>query len=1097
VLRFDGRACHNSFVGRVFGKPKRDLIRAAFEAVVRVDATRSGVDADAAVEYARRAVAACREGGRDWVEAATVLSAALHVRFRITGSLADLDEGIAVGHMAAGPGAARAANTLFTVANMWQERYLVTRGVADLDHAVDVSRRAVALVEPDDPEYDLVLHILAYSLYLRRHLVPDDDDLDEAISLFDQALRLPTDDHTAAARCFLLADCLETRYLRAPHPDDLDAAITFMRHALAWPDRPVAFRLAALLRMRIELTAQPADIEEAVEVGGQGITELPTGTDRGRAMSNLAIAHLARFEYTGDVDDLDHAVSFGRAAVSEIAAGSRFGATAMADLTLILRGRFERGHDWSDIVEAVDVGRAAVATADDDMFRMVCSVNLAGALQVRFMFRGSSEDLAEAVEVCRRGLELVPDGNPNQHILSIILADALARGYVRAEQSAPGTGSAADLDEAVTLCRAAVAATTPGDPRRAPYLVKLGFVLGLAATRHEETGEPADQALLDEAVDVAREAVAAVPPDHRRRGELLVDLAETLQRRFAETHADDDLREAADVVVRGLELIDKADPALADSLIIAGNVLRSLWVTTEDPQYAISAIQAGRWAAEIPTARVRMRIGAALDWARVAATCQTWDLAADGYATAVRLRPMMAWRGLDQADRSHLLDLVPELGADAAACAVAAGRADEAVELLELARGVLWAQLLDTRAGLSGLRAVAPELADRLAGVQSELDGGPGGPEAATAWDELLDEVRALPGFESFLAPPKENELRAAAKDGPVVIVNVSQWRCDALVLTEHGTTVVELPALTVEEAWQRTFGYLAAAREWESNSLFARLNYDAVLGEVLDWLWTAVAQPVLAALGDPPARRLWWCPCGPLALLPLHAAGAVPDLVVSSYTPTVRALLAARAADSSRDADGLLVVAVPEAPGQPALPAVEAEVAAVTAVVTTHTVLTGADATRSAVTSELDRRPWVHLACHGQQDLLTPSRAGVLVHDGMLTVADLSDARPGGQWAYLSACQTATGGLRNTDEVITLCSALVYAGWRHVLGTLWPVPDSVAARFAASVYDGATENGRLDADRAPAALHKAMLEIRAAHPDRPSHWAPFVHVGL
>jgi hypothetical protein len=45
----------------------------------------------------------------------------------------------------------------------------------------------------------------------------------------------------------------------------------------------------------------------------------------------------------------------------------------------------------------------------------------------------------------------------------------------------------------------------------------------------------------------------------------------------------------------------------------------------------------------------------------------------------------------------------------------------------------------------------------------------------------------------------------------------------------------------------------------------------------------------------------MWWVPTGNLSYLPLHAAGrddeCVLDRVVSSYTPTVRSLLASGSA--------------------------------------------------------------------------------------------------------------------------------------------------------------------------------------------------------
>jgi hypothetical protein len=81
---------------------------------------------------------------------------------------------------------------------------------------------------------------------------------------------------------------------------------------------------------------------------------------------------------------------------------------------------------------------------------------------------------------------------------------------------------------------------------------------------------------------------------------------------------------------------------------------------------------------------------------------------------------------------------------------------------------------------------------------------------------------------------------------------------------------------------------------------------------DVLGWLWDAAAEPVLARLGHTgdrksgdPWPRVWWCPTGPLSVLPIHAAGHHPryrttatrntdcvlDRVISSYTPTLTAL--------------------------------------------------------------------------------------------------------------------------------------------------------------------------------------------------------------
>src|SRR5450756_407972 len=79
----------------------------------------------------------------------------------------------------------------------------------------------------------------------------------------------------------------------------------------------------------------------------------------------------------------------------------------------------------------------------------------------------------------------------------------------------------------------------------------------------------------------------------------------------------------------------------------------------------------------------------------------------------------------------------------------------------------------------------------------------------AREWDDRVGQVRGLKSFEDFLRPPPLDSLLAAAERGPVVIVNVSQWRCDALIITTGGVQVVRLPDLTTEEVIQRTASFL------------------------------------------------------------------------------------------------------------------------------------------------------------------------------------------------------------------------------------------------------------------------------------------------
>lgn len=415
----------------------------------------------------------------------------------------------------------------------------------------------------------------------------------------------------------------------------------------------------------------------------------------------------------------------------------------------------------------------------------------------------------------------------------------------------------------------------------------------------------------------------------------------------------------------------------------------------------------------------------------------------------------------------------------------------------------------------------------------------------ARQWDDLVAHIRrTVPGQEDFLKPPPLEKLLPAARHGPIVVINVSSWRRDALIVTTRGIHVEPLPKLTISALREITSEYLqvlhafeAAVRElFLARKLFddgdrspgairrytaAKFAFAAVrteletgLAYVAEWLWDCIAEPVLSALGfmgeppnEAPLPRLWWCPTGLLNLLPLHAAGyhsapgnsprTVIDRVVSSYTPTVRALL--NASQSTRDAivPRMLIVAAAAVYGEVPLSAVSRERDLLKRLFTDrHTLLENETATWESVRRDLPRHGWVHFSCHADQSLADPSRGGFLLHDKILTVTDISAAEYRGEFAFLSACKTAIGGVALADEVITLAAALHYTGYKHVIGTLWSVYDNSAADVAEAVYTQLMSDGEFAPDRSAYALHTAVKRIRDRDRTCLSTWMPFAHIG-
>jgi CHAT domain-containing protein len=359
-----------------------------------------------------------------------------------------------------------------------------------------------------------------------------------------------------------------------------------------------------------------------------------------------------------------------------------------------------------------------------------------------------------------------------------------------------------------------------------------------------------------------------------------------------------------------------------------------------------------------------------------------------------------------------------------------------------------------------------------------------------------------MPGFGSFLSAPSFAGLTASMGDSTVVIVNVSRYRCDALAVTSSGVRLIPLPGLTAETAGDNARRYRDALSA----------DADDVIADVLGWLWDSVTGPVLNALScaaspDGPWPRLWWCPIWSLNALPLHAAAkpgaSVLDRVVSSYTPTLRALQKARASPSPAAAPSVLLVTMPTTPylpGGAALPGVEREASIVADnFPRTCTLRTAGTATRAGVLADLPRHRFAHFACHGDIGPEAPDESGLCLADGLLTIADLSHcALPAdaAYMAFLSACHSAAPSEILPDEAITMAAAVQLAGFRHAIATMWAIGDSVAPLVAGEVYRALLENPADGADLPVArALHGAVRMLRE-YGASPVLWAAYIHCG-
>ncbi|GLY28968.1 CHAT domain-containing protein [Kineosporia sp. NBRC 101731] len=846
------------------------------------------------------------------------------------------------------------------------------------------------------------------------------------------------------------------------------------------------------------------------------------------ALNDDAVALWDRYDLLGDVALLETAITRLRTALSLRHVEPTTRLSLQANLSGTLTARALRTGSPDDLLEAANLARDVVAATPPHDPRHLGRQTGAGVTLLHYFVRSRDTSvLDEATGVFEAVLARDPSASAQSN-----LAECLRQQYgVRRDP--------AMLERALELARSAVA--DPADPQQARFQSNLALTLMSLPTAG---GDPV---VLAQARRAMWAALAATPAGHPNEAERKCTHAMVLQMIYRYEPQAFTLSDFLRAGRQAEQVTPEGHPLRATALRLraAGDYLRA---HATGNQAARSTSR--RWFRQLidnPALPVAERVRAAMVWADVTLVAGG-DLheARWAFGRTVELLPLVPGRHLRSTDQQQQIAQFPGLASDAAACAVATHDPAAALLLLEQGRGVLLAQAIETVPELGPLERARPDLAATFRRLRRQFgpsdrseEGDTFGPiaaaeerrRAAQEWETLLTQIRAERGFTDFLRPPAIGELIAAGHDGPVVIVNISRLRCDAIILDRTqptgptGPQVLPMPHLTADEALgqARAFGEAIRAGRDPERSLAERAAAEDTSRAVLRWLWHAVTRPVLAALGldRPPAEavtplpRIWWVPTGPLAFLPLHAAGEYPDpldpttsgpcaldLVVSSYVPTVRTLLHHRAR-LDRGPTGTpwtsLIVSMPTTPGAQPLPGAHAEATRIHHEIWPEAdVLEGPAANRRSVLAALPTCSRAHFACHARSSDDPAGAAYLLLHDhdhAPLTVSDIAALRlTGAEFAYLSACETNRAAYALADEGMHLTSAFHVAGFRHVIGTLWRTADDVAARLAENCHRAVTTAGVAHAARA---LHAAVQDERHAAPSVPTLWAAHIHVGL
>ncbi|KAL9084191.1 MAG: hypothetical protein Q9165_008177 [Trypethelium subeluteriae] len=1054
-----------------------------------------------AIQYRQKAVSASVENDTDQADLSKDLASTLRERHRSFGATSDLEEAIQVGRRAKEEQIWRAlkavdasrehdpnlVSRLIFASHLLNERckeHGATSGREKitkmeqrrLDEEIWRARNALNMAAGDDPELVRLLSDLATALSRRYGRFGMASGLEEGIEVGRKISDIPGQLHLKLISMHNLSASLITRFDSIGDTADVDEAFRLSKEVISMAKSiPKAqnyryIRLHSLgttLSCRYESMGQTADLEEAI----RSVQEAKDMTGRqnqyrAHCLQSLAGNLLLRYQATSMSTRLEEAIeciqkAFNIQLYNLHEKGQPIQASLFDILADSLRLRYRHTGMMSDIEEATDIAQGPdYLTSIGDVDVAVRSSSHASCLVGRYERTGMMSDLEMAIQFEQKAFDMTPKNHNRQRKKHLSLLGAYIKlRYDRAELMS-------DLEKAIQIEREVIRMIPEVDPQQPNHLYRLGIRLMARFLKMQASTD------IDEAICLEQIAVDTIPPNHPHRPVLTYSLGEALLLRWQSTGMKVDLEGA---------------------LSCFGSILST------------------------PTLSTLIRIRAGHNVVRCCAVTSDWQQAYEASDTAVRLIAKLISRSHTNSDKQHALSQVVGFTSDFAAAALTAGKEPfAALRFLEQGRGVLSSSLEEGRIDVLHLRNWDCELAERFISLRDELESSHSCStslvkevkelklyhnkyrelswtpranrrnEAGNEYDRLIIEIRKQTGFENFLQAPSTIEIHDAASLGPIVMINVSEYRCDAILIEQHQIRSIALPKLNIADIKTKAKGDLGSPH-------------------ILKWLWNVVMNPILDALGftQPPSDdewpHVWWIPTGPLSNFALHAAGyhatnpsdeTVLDRVMSTYSPSVNAIVYSRRRPfSPYTSDTAVLVAMEYTPGVRRLSNATEEVALISSLCKTMT-LNPLEPRRykKNVISHLAKCKLFHFAGHGYTNANDPSKSGIFLEDWQdnpFTVATLleTNVREHSPFlAYLSTCDAARIHDKFFDENIHLVSAFQLAGFRHVIGTFWKVSDELCVDMARITYEVMRDEGMTDKSVCRG-LHTATRRLRRHWP--------------
>lgn len=645
------------------------------------------------------------------------------------------------------------------------------------------------------------------------------------------------------------------------------------------------------------------------------------------------------------------------------------------------------------------------------------ALSLAGDADQDFWRFGRKEgELHRAASLSRRALAHTPPELPRMGWRRSRLASRLIT-------LSNWEGTLAPLNEALELLHGAPELTADPEDRAAVY-----HDLSRGSTRRWQiTRRRAD---LDAAITAARRAVCSMPASSPDLRYVRSGLASALVRRGRHIGREEDLTEA--LRIRRDLLEEETEPPrvpmaranLATALCALGQLtgdrdrldegvalLARLVAETpaEGPQYATRSHDLAR-----------AYLARATDGDRQLAR-QTFEDALGAASEQPEVRALVAH------DLGQLLDEDDQIQQAAAAYNTALASLGE----LQSREGYV-ADRLAQLGRLAELPATATRAALRAHGPAHAF-------QTADAGRVVL--LRETLG----LAPTPDGDGERATG---LLCLGASQRGGFVLLAAAERVLGIECPALTLT-AVRDNVRALSAALECRRAD---PAGTSQEIERIAHWLGDAMQLERLTTLPS----RVSILPLGATGLLPVHLAQRANTSICLSHVVTL-SLRARRAAGEPRLRGRRGVIVAPSSVGVEPLRFVVHEHRALELCAPRARILQGHNATVAAVIDALRSSEILHFAGHAVSYSDRPLESRILLSgDEALRVSDILKLVGAGErlaLICLSGCETAVIGEQAPDEAIGLPAAVVAAGARAVLSSIWPVSQVASVLLSARFY--------------------------------------------